>query len=52
VLREKSGGAGEWIELSVPEVRRLFQALGEAEDQQAHRLVVEGMLWVVRAGSS
>ncbi len=30
--------AGEWIELSVPEVRRLFQALSESQEHQAHRL--------------
>ncbi len=30
--------AGSWIELSVPEVRRLFQAMSESQDQQARRL--------------
>jgi putative transposase of IS4/5 family DUF4096 len=35
---KKSGGASEWVELSVPEVRRLLHALGESEEQQAHRL--------------
>src|SRR5947209_1487175 len=35
---KKSGSASEWVELSVPEVRRLLHALSESEEQQAHRL--------------
>lgn len=42
----------------MPEVRRLLHAVGESQEQQTgrpaidHRLVVVGMLWVVRTGSS
>jgi hypothetical protein len=38
IERKKSGVTDEWIELSVPEVRRLFQALSESQEHQAHRL--------------
>src|SRR6266487_1035003 len=37
-IAKKSGAADQRIELSVPEVRRLLQAVGEAEEQQARRL--------------
>ena len=35
---KKAEVASEWIELSVPEVRRLFQAMSQSQEQQAHRL--------------